>query len=238
MSDLRPEPSRRQVWQMFDRISRRYDLLNRLLSFRRDVAWRRRAAVALPEGDRLRVLDMATGTGDQLLALYDSKQVALGVGIDLAERMLDIAAQKIKMRGLENVLTIQTGDALAAPFPDRSFHAVSISFGIRNVVDVSSCLREMHRLLTPGGRALILEFSVPQNRFWRAAHLLYLRHVLPGVGRIISGDANAYRYLNETIESFPCGERFASLMRQAGFSEVAIVPLTGGIATLYIGEAS
>ena len=221
---------------MFDRIAHRYDLLNHLLSANQDRRWRSRVNRHLPDGDRLTILDLATGTADQLLAAYNSGRMASGVGIDPAERMLAIGRNKISEHGLSNILSLHTGRAEQTGLPDNSFDVVTISFGIRNVTDVSAALSEMYRVLRPGGRALILEFSLPRNTIIRKAYLFYFRHILPRVGAVISGDARAYRYLNQTVETFPYGEDFCSLMRDAGFVEVRETPLTLGIATVYQGD--
>lgn len=226
-----------ESWPMFDRIAPTYDLLNRLLSFRQDVAWRRRVARNLPEGADLNLLDLATGTGDVLLALVrPGARVKRGVGLDMSANMLARAARKFAASKNPGQLTAFRGDACAIAFESNAFDAVTMAFGIRNVPDVSGCLREAHRVLRSGGRALILEFSLPPNRLMRGVYLFYFRHVLPGLGRIVSGDAEAYRYLNTSVESFPYGEEFCALMRQAGFESVRAEPLTFGIATLYIGE--
>ena len=127
-------------------------------------------------------------------------------------------------------------DGLAIPIADGSAEAVTIAFGIRNMTETGLCLREMWRILAPEGRVLILEFSLPRNPVWRGLHLFYLRNVVPFLGRIISGDSFAYSYLNRTIETYPYGERFCILMREAGFVEVSALPLTGGIVTIYQGE--
>ncbi len=229
-------PSRQQVWKMFDRIAHRYDLLNHLLSGNRDVAWRRKMAGMLPEKNDLDVLDLATGTGDQLITLAETGKLRSGVGIDLAEKMLAIGREKIVAKQLDRLLTLQTGDAGAIPFPDNSFDAVSITFGIRNVLDVPTALREISRVLRPNGRALILEFSLPRNGFVRHSYLFYFRHILPRLGGLISGDSHAYRYLNQTVETFPYGEAFCSLMRESGFTSVQATELTFGIATIYSGD--
>lgn len=222
---------------MFDRIAPRYDVLNRLLSFRRDVAWRRSMARFLPEREGLDLLDLATGTGDQLLSLLDhSKRIKRVTGVDMAERMLDIGRDKIKARGLQDRVQMRTGDATAIPAADANFDVVTISFGIRNVVDTSRGLAEIYRVLRPGGRALVLEFSTPENPLFRPIYLLYLRHILPLVGGILSGDIKAYKYLNRTIETFPSGDAFCALMRQAGFQATRANPLSLGIATIYQGD--
>lgn len=223
---------------MFDRIAHRYDLLNRLLSFRQDVAWRKRLAKLLPERPGLRVLDLATGTGDVLLSLHQcSGRVVSGVGVDMAGNMLAFGRRKIADRGLDQDLRMVRGDAMCIGFQDASFDVVTIAFGIRNVSDVPRALREMRRVLAPGGRALVLEFSLPGNALFRGAYLFYFRHVLPRIGALISGDRYAYRYLNQTVESFPYGEAFCFLMRDAGFERVRAHPLTFGIATIYEGDA-
>jgi len=232
----RAEPSRYQVWKMFDRIAARYDLLNRLLSGGIDRRWRRRLARLLPSGNSLVVLDLACGTGDQLIALAAGGRVGHGIGLDLAEHMLTLGREKIGRRNLDHLLTLQTGDAEKLTFERGTFDAVSISFGIRNMADIRQALAEMLRVLKPGGRVLILEFSVPSNRLVRGPYLFYLRHILPRLGAIISGDSTAYRYLNETIETFPYGDAFCSIMKEAGFASVNCTPLTAGIVSIYQGD--
>jgi demethylmenaquinone methyltransferase/2-methoxy-6-polyprenyl-1,4-benzoquinol methylase len=235
-SDTRPTPSRKDNWKMFDRIAGRYDLLNHLLSANIDKGWRRRVALMLPERTDLRVLDLACGTADQLLALFATGRVMSGIGLDLAENMLAIGREKIEAAGLTDRLALKAGDAEDIPFENEQFDAVTISFGIRNMVDVVQALTEMNRVLRPQGRVLILEFSLPPSRVFKAVYLFYLRHILPRLGRIISRDPGAYRYLNETIETFPCGDDFLRLMKLGGFSRVEAHPLTLGIATVYAGE--
>lgn len=236
MSSAAAKPTAGDSWRMFDRIAPRYDLLNRLLSFRRDVAWRKALVQALPAGDNLRVLDLATGTADVLLSLAAAHgKVRRGTGLDKSAGM--IARAKPKITGAGAVLDLVRGDACGLGFRDASFDAVTIAFGIRNVPDVPAALREMRRVLRPRGRALILEFSLPANAIIRSGYLLYFRHVLPRIGGVVSGDAQAYRYLNESVESFPYGEAFLNLMRDADFRDVVARPLSSGIATLYTGDA-
>jgi demethylmenaquinone methyltransferase/2-methoxy-6-polyprenyl-1,4-benzoquinol methylase len=236
VSSAAAKPTAGDSWRMFDRIAPRYDLLNRLLSFRRDVAWRKALVRALPAGDRLRVLDLATGTADVLLSLCAPHgKIQRGTGLDKSAGMITLARPKIANAPVP--LDLVRGDACGLGFRDASFDAVTIAFGIRNVPDVPAALREMRRVLRPGGRALILEFSLPANALVRSGYLLYFRHVLPRVGGVVSGDAQAYRYLNESVESFPYGEAFAAMMRDAGFLGVTAMPQSLGIATLYTGDA-
>jgi demethylmenaquinone methyltransferase/2-methoxy-6-polyprenyl-1,4-benzoquinol methylase len=230
-------PARNDVPEMFNRISGTYDLLNRLLSFGTDMMWRRKVRRFLPPHHGQRVLDLATGTADQILALFErSDKIKSGVGMDPAEKMLEIGRAKIKTRGLSEAVTLMAGDATAIPVADCQFDAVTMSFGIRNVANVSKALEEMYRVLKPGGRVLILEFSMPQNRFVRAVVLVYLRHVLPGLGAFVSRDPNAYRYLNRTIETFPGGEAFCNLLRAASFTSVMAHPFPFGLPMIYRGD--
>lgn len=231
------QPSRHQVWRMFDRIAPRYDLLNRILSMRQDVSWRRSMASHLKGRSSLELLDLATGTGDQIFFLLDAgADVKRAVGIDLSEGMLEIGRRKVEERGLAGRVELRAGDAMAIPAAEAAFDVATMSFGIRNVERTDAALRDIWRVLRPGGRALILEFSVPANRLVRRLYLFYFRHVLPRIGAAVSGDGEAYRYLNRTAETFPCGEAFCELMRSAGFVGVEARPLTFGIATIYRGD--
>lgn len=222
---------------MFDRIAPRYDLLNRLLSFGTDIGWRRKMARCLPARSPIVLLDLATGTADQAISLVNSDaRIEKAAGLDMSEQMLAIGREKVAKLGLAEKISLGTGDAGAIPQPDKAFDVITISFGIRNVVDVPASLRDMLRVLKPGGRVLILEFSTPANCLFKPLYLFYLRHFCPRLGAWISGDPDAYRYLNKTIETFPSGEKFCDLMRAAGFSSVTHYPLSLGIATIYQGD--
>lgn len=230
------EPERQGVWQMFDRIAERYDLLNHTLSMGIDRRWRHRLAQMLPSHPQLQVLDLATGTADVPLALCAfNADVETVVGMDLAEQMLSKGREKIVAAGLQQRIRLQVGDAMKVPAESNRFDATTISFGIRNVPDLDQTLREMYRLLKPGGYGLVLEFSTPELPGFKQGYLLYLRHILPRLGALISGDSYAYRYLNQTIETFPYGQDFCDRMLAVGFSEVLAEPQTGGIATIYRG---
>jgi demethylmenaquinone methyltransferase/2-methoxy-6-polyprenyl-1,4-benzoquinol methylase len=221
---------------MFNRVAHRYDVLNQILSFGFHSLWRRRLARFLSNQQGQRVLDLATGTGDQLLGLFGGgNQIGFAVGMDPAERMLDLGLKKLKRGGHGDIVCLLNGSATEIPVKDGEFDVVTISFGIRNVEDVSRALQEGFRVLKPGGCFLVLEFSLPGIPLSRGVYVIYLRKVLPRVGGIISGDAFAYRYLNETIETFPYGDRFCGLLTQAGFEHVVARPVTWGVVTVYRG---
>lgn len=220
---------------MFDRISPRYDLLNRILSLGLDEYWRKRLIEMLPQNDQLCLLDLATGTGDVALAVTRGRKGASIIGVDKSEEMLKLARRKCAKLTGSGSISLLRGDGLSIPVCSAAFDAVTIAFGIRNMPNTESCLREMTRLLREGGKALILEFSLPKNRVLRVLHLFYLRQVVPLVGRLISGDSTAYRYLNRTVETYLQGEDFCAIMRRAGFAEVSANPLSGGIVTIYEG---
>ncbi|MCB9640827.1 MAG: bifunctional demethylmenaquinone methyltransferase/2-methoxy-6-polyprenyl-1,4-benzoquinol methylase UbiE [Myxococcales bacterium] len=226
-----------RTWQMFDRIASTYDPLNRMLSAGIDVRWRKRVAKHLPSHEQLHLLDLATGTGDLLITLCkEEPRIQKALGMDLSEGMLAVGREKLQKLQLPQPASLETGDATQIPVEDQSFDAVTIAFGIRNVNDVPASLREMHRVLRPKGRAIILEFSLPKSRLMRGLYLFYFRRVLPMIGSMVSGDRYAYSYLNQSVEAFPYGEAFCQMMRDAGFADVKATPLTFGIATIYQGD--
>ncbi len=223
--------------QMFDAIAGRYDLLNRLLSLGQDIGWRNKLRELLPQGGKLTVLDLATGTADVLITLaQNNARFERGVGIDPANNMLAIGRTKIEAARLSDKLLLQFGDAQALPFLDNSFDCVTISFGIRNVPDLRLGLLEMVRVTRKGGRILILEFSKPSNPILYAGHWVYMNAVVPLVGFLFSGNFKAYQYLNQTIQSFPYGDRFCKILKQFGFTNIKTYPLMGGVATIYCGD--
>ncbi len=230
-------PSRHEVWKMFDQISPTYDCVNRVMTFGMDQLWRKRLCSFLPHQKEMRVLDCATGTGDQVIALIEKNpSINSVVGIDLASAMIEIAKQKIVKKPYANKVNFHIASALEIPFPDNYFECVTVSFGIRNVTDIMAAFKEFRRVLKPRGRVLILEGTIPRKKWLKSVHLIYLRHCLPRIGGAISKNFDAYRYLNKTIETFPQGERFCGLMRAAGFVHVQENPLFGGIVTVYQGD--
>jgi len=227
------EPS---VGRMFDRIAPTYDLLNHLLSLWRDLSWRRKAVQQLDTGRNLKVLDLATGTGDMLITLFRERPDIVEVaGLDISENMLATCREKLRKRGLIDRARLLCADASKMPFADGTFDAATMAFGIRNTADAAATLREIHRVLKPGGTALILEFSLPACPVVRWFYLRYLRLVVPFVGALISGDRHAYRYLDTSIEGFRQPEEFRRLMQEANFREVSAIPLTFGVASIYRG---
>jgi demethylmenaquinone methyltransferase/2-methoxy-6-polyprenyl-1,4-benzoquinol methylase len=224
-------------WKMFNAIAGRYDFLNRLLSLGQDVRWRKALKQFLPDSDGQTILDLATGTADVLIVLsQDNPKIHQGFGVDPAVKMLEIGREKIKLQHLDNRLTLQQGDAQALTFPDKTFDCVTISFGIRNIPDLRQALLEMYRVTKQGGRVLILEFSKPENPLLKCGHWLYLQTVVPLVGFLFSGNFKAYTYLNQTIQTFPYGERFCKILKQMGFVNIKAHPLMGGAATIYVAH--
>ncbi|HEY0547850.1 MAG TPA: bifunctional demethylmenaquinone methyltransferase/2-methoxy-6-polyprenyl-1,4-benzoquinol methylase UbiE [Pyrinomonadaceae bacterium] len=225
-----------RVREMFARIAGRYDLLNHLLSGNTDKRWRklvaqRLQAVLSKEGAR--ALDVACGTGDLSLALAEATKAQI-VGTDFCRPMLEIAARKASAKG-EFKIPFVEGDALKLPFASSSFDAVTIAFGLRNLSSVEGGLKELLRILKPGGRAAILEFSTPVVPGFRKLFRLYFTRVLPRIGGILSGSRAAYEYLPDSVSRFPDQKRLADLMREVGFEEVKYQNLTGGIAALHTG---
>lgn len=231
------EPSRAGVSRMFDRIAPRYDLLNRTLSFGLDVSWRQKVRAHLPEREGMRVLDVATGTGDLALTLLDDPRTERVLGVDLSEEMLARGQDKLARHPRGERGELRPGDALDLASLGERFDAVTVAFGIRNVLDVDAALRQMRSVLLPGGRALVLEFSTPPPGLFRAAYGIYRAHVLPVIGGLVSGDRAAYRYLDETIRTFPSGEAFLEKMRDAGLEDARCIPLSFGAVSLYVASA-
>jgi len=223
---------------MFDRIAGRYDLLNHLLSFGQDIFWRKKVSQFIPDRTGMQLLDLATGTGDQLISIVKNTngKISAAIGIDLAEKMLEIGRKKIAENKMQNIAKMQLGNATEINFDKNSFDVLTISFGIRNVTDVKKSLSRMRTVLKNNGRLLILEFSLPQNKLIKNLYLFYFRKILPLIGGLISGDSYAYNYLNKTVETFPFGNDFCALLQNAGFEKVHAYPLTFGIATIYTGD--
>ena len=218
---------------MFDRISPKYDRLNHLLSLNIDKLWRRKTAKIVAKSQPKNILDLATGTADLAIELAKRNPQAHIIGVDISEKMLDIGKTKIIKQNLESQIELQLGDAAALPFENNSFNAVTVAFGVRNFEDLERGLTEIHRILKPNGQAFILEFSMPERFPVKQAYLLYFKHILPSIGRWISKDAAAYRYLPESVERFPKPDRFLDLLAAKGFKDLEKKALSLGIATIY-----
>ncbi|HUS11398.1 MAG TPA: bifunctional demethylmenaquinone methyltransferase/2-methoxy-6-polyprenyl-1,4-benzoquinol methylase UbiE [Pyrinomonadaceae bacterium] len=224
-----------RVREMFASIAARYDLLNHLLSGNVDKRWRRLVVQTLSAtlADReARILDVACGTGDLSLTLLQSGHAQI-VGIDFCRPMLDIAATKAARSS--SIMRFVEGDALELPFADRSFEAATIAFGLRNLTSVEAGIKELLRVLKPGGKVAVLEFSKPKAPVLSSIFKFYFTKLLPKLGGLISGSKSAYQYLPDSVSRFPDQLELASLMKEAGFENISFRNLTWGIAALHLG---
>ncbi len=223
---------KQQVEQMFDHIAPRYDFLNHLLSMGVDRLWRRKAVRMLKRYVPSKILDVATGTGD--FAIETVKVIPSEItGLDLSEQMLRVGEEKVTRLRLDHLIRFQKGDSENMPFPGSSFDAVTVAFGVRNFEHLEKGLQEFHRVLKPGGVAVILEFSKPRVFPFKQLYLFYFRRILPRIGRMISNDSSAYSYLPASVMAFPDGKDFLDILSRTGFSQVRQKRLTMGIATIY-----
>ncbi len=218
---------------MFASIARRYDLLNHLLSGNMDRRWRRLAVRALPEAPRAPLLDLCCGTGDLALEIVRRRPEAYVVACDFARPMLAIADDKVRRRDLRERCAVVEGDGLRLPFPDGTFEAATVGFGVRNFADMATGLREIGRVLRPGGRLVVLEFSRPTGPVFSRLYRFYLKRLLPLLGDRVSGRAGPYGYLARTISDFPDAPALAEAIRGSGFSRCEWDLLTGGIVAVH-----
>ena len=218
---------------MFDRISPKYDALNHLLSLNIDKVWRRKTAKAVAKSQPKTILDLATGTADLAIALAKCNPQAHIIGMDISEKMLEIGKEKVSKKGLANQIELRLGDAATLPFESNTFDAVSVAFGIRNFENLEHGLSEIQRVLKPNGRAVILEFSMPDRFPIKQLYALYFKHLLPAIGKAVSKDGNAYSYLPLSVEQFPKPKVFLRMLAEKGLENGMAKPLSFGIATLY-----
>ncbi len=239
MSKVTPYKSesskKEQVAEMFDNISANYDFLNHLLSMGIDIRWRKKAIRLLSEQKPQKMLDIATGTGDFALEAMALNPEHI-TGVDISREMLAVGVEKVKKRGLENKITLQYGDSENLPFDDNMFDAITVSFGVRNFENLKAGLSEMHRVLRPGGQVAIIEFSKPQAFPIKQLYQFYFKVILPVVGKTISKDSRAYTYLPESVDAFPYGDNFLEILNEVGFRNSQCIPLTFGIASIYLSE--
>ena len=229
------ESKKEQVAEMFNNISQRYDLLNHILSLGIDILWRRTAIKLLQEVKPDKVLDVATGTGDFAIEALRLKPTKI-TGIDISQGMLDMGKIKMKDKGYDSKIEMLLGDSENLPFNDNMFDAITVGFGVRNFENLEKGITEMHRVLSEKGKIAILEFSKPRKFPIKQFYNFYFLNVLPAIGKLISKDPRAYTYLPESVKAFPDGEDFVSIMQKCGYKEVKQIPLTFGIASIYIGK--
>ena len=225
----------RSVQRMFNAIAPTYDLLNHILSFGLDIRWRKHAVRLLEEKRGGAFIDIAAGSGDLSLAAIGLSPSHL-VATDFAESMLQVFQEKVRGHEYAHLIDLVVCDALALPFTDDSFDATMVAFGIRNFADRLRSLREMRRVLKPGGLSVILELSAPTTPVISQFYKLYSRVALPLLGKFVSRHNSAYAYLPESIALFPAEKEFCTLVEEAGFREIQATPLTFGVATLYVGR--
>lgn len=219
---------------MFDNISARYDLLNHLLSLSIDKGWRKKVVRMAKEGNPKLILDVATGTADLAIALEKTGAEKI-TGVDISAGMLEVGREKVAKKKLSKLISLELGDSEALEFPDNTFDVITVAFGVRNYENLEQGLSEMARVLKPGGRLLVLEFSQPQSFPFKQIYNFYFKYILPTVGKLISKDARAYSYLPESVQAFPHGEQFMNIMAGCGLKKGRRIPLTFGIASIYEG---
>ncbi len=222
------ESKKEQVATMFNNISKKYDFLNHFLSLGIDILWRKKAIRLLKPSQPKQILDIATGTGDFAIEALSLKPTKV-TGIDISEGMLNVGKEKIKNKGLQNVVELKLGDSENLEFEDNTFDAYTVGFGVRNFENLEKGLSEMLRVLKPNGTAVILECSKPKSPLIK----FYFNKVLPGIGKLVSKDSSAYTYLPESVNAFPDGEEFTNILTKVGYKNPTSIRLMFGIASIY-----
>jgi len=226
---------KQQVADMFDNISGTYDFLNHFLSLGIDIIWRKNAIRTLKPFHPQYLLDVATGTGDFALEALRMLNPQKIIGVDISQGMLDVAQEKIAKKGLGDRFEVALGDSENLPFENDTFDAVTVAFGVRNFENLEKGLSDICRVLKPGGKAVILEFSKPKHFPVKQLYHFYFHQVTPRIGKLFSKDHRAYSYLPESVAQFPDGQQFTDMLRRVGFTQAVSRPQTFGICTLYVG---
>ncbi len=229
------QSKKEQVAEMFNNISKRYDLLNHVLSMGIDILWRKKAVRMLKPFAPKIILDIATGTGDFAIESSRLKPAKI-FGVDISEGMLEVGRKKIKAKKLNDVIDMQLGDSENLAFEDNFFDAVTVAFGVRNYENLKLGLSEMFRVMKPGGHVVIIEFSKPSRFPVKQLYNFYFKAILPTIGKLVSKDQSAYTYLPESVSAFPYGNQFLTIMNEVGFTETKSIPLTLGISSIYWGS--
>jgi demethylmenaquinone methyltransferase/2-methoxy-6-polyprenyl-1,4-benzoquinol methylase len=224
-----------QVASMFNNISGTYDFLNHFLSMGIDRIWRKIAIRELLKNKPSHILDVATGTGDLAIAALGLNPTHI-TGIDIAAQMLAFGREKIAAKGMSDKITLVQGDGELLPFENNKFDAITVAFGVRNFQNLSKGLKEMNRVLKPGGRLVVLEFSKPASFPYKQVYNFYFTYILPVMGNLLSNSKNAYTYLPESVKHFPEGDAFVDFLKEAGFKNMIVKPLTFGTCSLYIAD--
>ncbi len=227
---------KKQVAEMFDSIAHKYDFLNHFLSLNIDKLWRRKSIKLLKKSNPVQILDVATGTGDFALEIYKRLQPEKIIGIDISKGMLAIGKTKIEKKHLSHIIELREGDSENIDFPDNSFDAVTVAFGVRNFENLSKGLSEMNRILISGGEAVILEFSKPEKFPIKQFYKFYFKNILPFFGRLFSKDKFAYTYLPDSVQEFPYGKKFTEKLTEAGFKDISAKKFTFGVSTVYYAK--
>ena len=223
-----------EVAEMFNNISKRYDFLNHFLSVGIDKIWRRKAVNMLKEVQPKRILDLASGTGDFAIESLRLKPEQI-IGMDISEGMLEVGREKMKKKGYDNVISMQLGDSENLPFEDNYFDALTVGFGVRNYENLEKGLSEMLRVVRPGGKIIVLEFSKPKKFPVKQYYAFHSKYIIPFFGKRISKDSKAYEYLPESVAAFPEGKNFTDILEKLGYKQVKAQLVSGGIATIYSG---
>lgn len=229
------ESKREQVAQMFDNIAFRYDFLNSLLSLGIHKGWRKKCVRLLEPHQPKVILDVATGTADFALECVKLNPEKI-IGVDISEGMMAFGRKKIKQKQLENLITLEYGDAETLNFPDNHFDAIVVGFGVRNFENLEKGLQNLYRILKPGGRLVVLEFSNPRNKLIKWLYNFYFNKVTPFIGRMFSKDIRAYTYLPESVKAFPDNENFTAILKTLKYKNTSFKSLSFGIAAIYVGQ--